>query len=186
MRIHDYRCSVCGRHASYDHDAGQPPICPTKDCPGKMELEKFGFVCNGCGKLMHACHAGENQVPHSCSNCGKGIHIGYDPMRFHEIMESMIPKGKSLTPAEVTAVSKKIHEKIAALPTERKCFPDNFTVLAKCQPEELKAYGLTSDQVEAWTPLPPTPKVRPPQNIIRGSADGMAGVDAGVGEVKKG
>jgi len=186
MRTHEYRCSVCGRHASHDHDNDKVPHCPTKDCPGKMETEKFGFACKNCGKLIHAQHAGENEVPYSCPNCGAGIHIGYDPMAFHEHMESMIPKGKALTAKEVTELSKKIHEKVKALPTQRTCFPDNFIVLHELDEDKLKHHGLTKAQVVKHVPHAKVPKERPPQNIIRGTADGMVGGDAGVGVVKKG
>jgi predicted nucleic acid-binding Zn ribbon protein len=187
MRIYDYRCNGCGRHHSYDHEANKAPTCQHEDCKGgKMEIEKFGFACKNCGKLIHEQHAGEEKVPYSCPNCGAGIHIGYDPMRFHETMESMIPKGRQLSNAEIKALSMKLHEKIAALPTERKHFPDNFVVLVECDDEQLKGYGLTREQVVKHSPCPKPDKAQPPQNVIRGATEGMAGVDAGQGSINKG
>jgi len=40
---------------------------------------KFAFRCRNCGHLHTADHAGDNDVPHACCVCGKGVK--YDGFR---------------------------------------------------------------------------------------------------------
>lgn len=38
----------------------------------------YAFRCRNCDRLVEAEHAGDNEVPHSCPTCGKGVHFEID------------------------------------------------------------------------------------------------------------
>lgn len=87
------------------------------------------FRCKSCGHLSQAEHAGENDVPHACRVCGKGVtHTGDK-----NIAEAAKALGKIV---------------LEPMPNYYKIVDnDNWEVLADCTPERLKELGIEPEHV---------------------------------------
>ena len=107
---------------------------------------KYTFRCKNCGHLHCAEHAGENQVPHACCVCGKGVQHGTD---FQSIAEKLRKSGLSNEERKVLA------DEIAnANSTLTKTYQsDNWEILSECDDKQLEEYGLKKENIEIHNPI---------------------------------
>lgn len=111
--------------------------------------EQKAFRCKKCGHLVHAEHAGENLLPHSCPVCKAGVSQPIDQAskgRHDEIMAKLV---KIDTPQ---LEREKLVAELVNLPREKVYHPDNWEVLSECKPERLKELGLEPEHVCAHKP----------------------------------
>jgi hypothetical protein len=144
---------------------------------------KHAFRCKNCGRLEHADHAGDNELPHSCRVCGAGVTIGFDPLSLHKELVALVPAGQSLTEEEIRAAALKLYAKLNSLPP--KTFqPGNWEVLADATPERLAALGLKHDHVSRHKPV--LKPAQDPKNVFRSVTDGVTGTASGKSAVVSG
>jgi phage FluMu protein Com len=107
------------------------------------------FRCKNCGHLVHAEHAGENELPHACPVCKAGVAF---------VLEEPAQKRADAIMAELTNPGLDREKGIAlarelsALPRKKALQPDNWEVLAQATPERLKELGLDECDVCAHQP----------------------------------
>lgn len=105
--------------------------------------DKKAFRCKNCGFLHTVGDAGENEYPHSCRVCGKGVTHS---MLHHEI-DQMIAKNDHQGLAKLAGQVQR--KEINVNDQTKTVYPDNWEILADASPARLKELGLAKDQVEA-------------------------------------
>lgn len=107
---------------------------------------KYAFRCKNCGHLMSAGTAGENQFPHACSVCGKGVTHSE---LHHEIDRALARRDSD----GLDKIADKIQNRQIDVNDQTKTvYPSNWEILEEVTPARLKELGLTKDEVEAPPP----------------------------------
>jgi hypothetical protein len=95
----------------------------------KEIIVAHAFRCKNCGRIEHAEHAGENDVPHACTVCGKGVTFTADA----DLAEQARKDKKQV---------------IEPMPGYFKIIDtENWEVLADAKPDRLKQLGIEPKHV---------------------------------------
>lgn len=106
--------------------------------------EKYTFRCNNCGTLKNTIEdCGDNDFPHSCRVCGKGVtHSDLH----HEIDRTLAQND----PKALQDLADRIQAKQIDVNDQTKTvYPANWELLSEATPARLKELGLKADQVQA-------------------------------------
>lgn len=132
---------------------------------------RAAFRCVNCGHLVPPEHAGENERPHACPVCGRGVTFQIDPSAkddLDRILREMADPGADRV---------RLLEQLTALPREKVYHPENWEVLAEADDARLEDLGLVPDDVCEHEPE----KITTPRQgrFFKAEADDGAGSDDG-------
>lgn len=108
--------------------------------------KKPAFRCKTCGHLESAEHAGENDVPHACSQCGAGVL--HNPRLVELSQELASPE---TTKERRNAIALEIPRVATSGAGEKRVDPDNWEVLADATKKRLKELGIADTGVTKHT-----------------------------------
>jgi hypothetical protein len=110
--------------------------------------DKPAFRCRSCGHLEGADSAGEGLVPTACSVCDAGVD--HDPEGRKMMQELADPK---TDPARRQELLRSLTNRRPVSPADKRLVPENWEVLADCDPRRLKELGLAAAGVARHAPF---------------------------------
>lgn len=116
------------------------------------------FRCKSCGRLHHAEHAGDNEVPHSCTVCGSGVTWNAPAVKIAQSIAN-----PDLTDAQRKQMASDLER---ALKNQEKGYdPSNWEVLHDATDERLAELGINRAHVVRHVPTSPSQPNPNPQNL---------------------